>query len=119
MVAIEPEVVDNALAVTSCSSSTTCGRPADSADRKSRFTPSAAIAVAKNATPSLLAATSPATPSTTTTLVRLAITSTRWRDQRSRNTPTNGPTSEYGSNNAANAAAASPGVVACSGLNNT
>jgi len=49
--------------------------------------------------------TSPATPTTIAALITLAQTSTSRRRHRSSSTPVNGPTSEYGSSSAANAAA--------------
>src|SRR5471030_2047023 len=119
IVLTDPDVVDTALAVTRSAWSTRWGNAADNADRKNRLTPSATTAVTKNATPSEFASTRPATTRTRATLTVFATTSTRWRRHRSRNTPTNGPATEYGRSRAANAAAALAGVVAFCGEKKT
>jgi hypothetical protein len=91
-----PAVGDTELAMTSLSSGTTCGSAADSEDRKNRLTPSTSSTPAYSGTPRLPEATSMAVAATNR--VRSSADQTRiWRrDQRSMNTPANGPISEYG-----------------------
>ena len=85
-----------ALAITSLSSRTTCGVAADRADRKNRFTPNTTSAAAYTGRPRLPAAIR--RPVSATAPPRSTADQTRiWRrDQRSMNTPANGPISEYG-----------------------
>jgi hypothetical protein len=91
---IPPAVGDTALAITSLSPATTCGSAADSEDRKNRLTPSTSRTPMYSGTPSLPEATSPAVIATNS--ARSSADQTRiWRrDQRSMNTPANGPISE-------------------------
>ena len=88
-----PAVGATELAITSLSSLTTCGSAADSEDRKNRFTPAPAARRLQRH-PSLPQATSEAV--TTTNSERTTADQTRIcrRDQRSMNTPANGPISE-------------------------
>jgi hypothetical protein len=80
-----------ALAVTSSSRRTTCGRLAPSPARKKRFTDRHASTSTDSVTPTSLRATSAATTSTSAVRTRLD-TSRIWRRrQRSRTTPANGP----------------------------
>src|SRR5260370_7059576 len=93
---IPPTVGDTELAITSLSSATTCGSAADSEARKNRFTPSISSTATYSGRPrppdAMIAAV------TTTNAERTRADRTRiWRrDQRSMNTPANGPMSEYG-----------------------
>ena len=91
---IPPAVGDTELAITSSSPATTCGSAADSEERKNRFTPSTHSTLAYSGTPRLPDATRPAV--TATNVERSSADQTRiWRrDQRSMNTPANGPISE-------------------------
>ena len=97
MIAMMPPAVgDTELAITSRSPSTTCGSAADSVDSKNRLTPSTSSNATYSGTERLPAAISAAV--STTNEARSKADQTRiWRrDQRSMNTPANGPTSEYG-----------------------
>src|SRR5215469_17474485 len=97
MIAMMPPAVgDTELAITSSSSATTCGSAADSEDRKNLFTPSTSSTATYSGGPWLPAAISAAV--STTKADRSRADQTRiWRlDQRSMNTPANGPISEYG-----------------------
>ena len=96
MAMMPPAVGDTELAITSLSSATTCGSAADSEDRKNRFTPSTSRTLTYSGTARLPAATSAAVAATNA--ARSSADQTRiWRrDQRSMNTPANGPISEYG-----------------------
>ncbi len=80
--------------MTSLSSATTCGSAADSEERKNRLTPRTSRTLTYSGAPSLPEATSDAVSTTNT--VRSSADQTRiWRrDQRSMNTPANGPISE-------------------------
>ena len=97
MIAMMPPAVgETEFAITSSSSATTCGSAADREDRKNRFTPSTSRTAMYSGGPWLPAAISAAV--STTKVVRSRADQTRiWRlDQRSMNTPANGPISEYG-----------------------
>src|SRR5580658_4131353 len=120
MVAMMPPMVgDTELAMTSLSSATTCGSAADSEDRKNRFTPRISSTATYSGTPRLPVAISAAV--STTKADRSSADQTRiWRrDQRSMNTPANGPTSEYGRYRTVNAAAPAAGLGNEDALKNT
>ena len=91
-----PTVGATELAITSVSSLTTCGRAADSEDRKNRLTPSTASTPTYSGTPSLPEATREAVRATNEARSTADQTRICRRDQRSMNTPANGPISEYG-----------------------
>src|SRR5215470_8469063 len=114
-----PAVGATELAITSVSSLTTCGRAADSEDRKNLLTPSTASTLTYSGTPSLPEATREAV--TATNEARSTADQTRIcrRDQRSMNTPANGPISEYGRYKTVKAAAAAPGLGKLVALKNT
>src|SRR6516164_7373848 len=116
---IPPTVGETEFAITSLSSATTCGSAADSEDRKNRFTPSTSRTATYSGAPRLPAAISAAV--STTKADRSTADQTRiWRlDQRSMNTPANGPISEYGRYRAANAAAPDAGSGKLDALKNT
>ena len=105
--------------VTTCSRGTTCGRAADSPDPTNRARP--LTTSAPHSTGTLPAPTARQIPTiaTDTTRPTLAAISTKRRSQRSINAPANGPSSEYGRNNTANAPAIASGRVARSGLNSS
>src|ERR1700722_11956227 len=104
-----PDVGPTELAMTSSSPATTWGSAADSADRKKRFTPSTAKVASHtgrfNAPPAIKLAAS----STKADLSSADQTRIWRRDQRSMNTPANGPISEYGRYRTAKDAAAAAG----------
>src|SRR5207302_9982957 len=108
--AMVPLVGPTALAMTRVSSATTWGSAADSEDRKNLFTPSTASTLTYSGAPSRFEATSDAV--TTTRAARSTADHTRIcrRDQRSMNTPANGPISEYGRYKTVKAVAAVPGL---------
>jgi len=111
MIAMMPPAVgDTALAITSMSSSTTCGSAADSVDSRNRLTPSTSSKATYNGTERLFAAISAAVA--TTNVARSRADQTRiWRlDHRSMNTPANGPISEYGRYRTVKAAAPAVGL---------
>jgi hypothetical protein len=114
-----PTVGATELAITSVSSVTTCGSAADSEDRKNRLTPSTASTPTYSGSPRLPEATRKAVR--VTKIARTSADQTRIcrRDQRSMNTPANGPTSEYGRYKTAKAAAAAPGSGKVVALKNT
>jgi hypothetical protein len=89
-----PSVGASAFATTSCSSPTTWGRAADRADRKNRLTPSTASTLTYSGTPSFPETTSTAVSPTKTDRSSADQTRICRRDQRSMNTPANGPISE-------------------------
>ncbi len=91
---IPPAVGDTAFAITSLSSATTCGSAADNEERKNLLTPSTSRTPAYRGTPRLPEATSEAVSTTKTERMRADQTSICRRDQRSMNTPANGPISE-------------------------
>ena len=92
--AIVPAVGATELAMTSLSSATTCGRAADSDDRKNLFTPSTASTPAYSGTPRFPEATREAVTATKTARMSADQTRICRRDQRSMKTPANGPISE-------------------------
>ena len=94
VVTMPPIVGATELAMTSLSSRTTCGSAADSEARKNRFTPRAASALTYSGMPSSPEPISSAVIATRTARTS-AETSRIWRrDQRSMNTPANGPMNE-------------------------
>ena len=103
--AIVPAVGNSALAVTSCAGATTSGSPADSPASQSRPMPMVMRTAVPRSRPSRPTATISAIPIMTPPRARLATTRTRARFQRSRKTPVNGPSREYGSSSRAKAAA--------------
>ena len=114
-----PTVGATELAITSVSSVTTCGSAADSEDRKNRLTPSTASTPTYSGSPRLPEATRKAVRATKTARTSADQTRICRRDQRSMNTPANGPTSEYGRYKTAKAAAAAPGSGKVVALKNT
>jgi hypothetical protein len=114
-----PTVGATAFAITSVSSATTCGSAADSEDRKKRLTPSTASTLTYSGGPSLPEATREAVRATKLARSRADQTRICRRDQRSMNTPANGPISEYGRYSTAKAAAAAPGLGKLVALKNT
>src|SRR5215831_20763334 len=114
-----PTVGATELAITSVSSDTTCGSAADSEDRKNRLTPSTARTLMYSGGPSLPEATSEAVRTTKMARSRADQTRICRRDQRSMNTPANGPISEYGRYKTVKAAAAAPGLGKLVALKNT
>jgi len=114
-----PTVGDTELAITSLSSATTCGSAADSEARKNRFTPSTSSTATYSGSPrppdAMMAAVR------TTNAERSSADTTRiWRrDQRSMNTPANGPMTEYGRYKTMNAIAAADGLGNVLALKNT
>jgi len=114
-----PTVGATELAITSVSSLTTCGRAADSEERKNRLTPRTASTLTYSGGPSRPEATRAAVRATKEARSRADQTRICRRDQRSMNTPANGPTSEYGRYRTAKAAAAAPGSGKLVALKNT
>src|SRR5262249_61530351 len=88
---------------------TTCGSAADSEERKNLLTPSTARTLMYRGGPRRPEATREAV--STTKLARSRADQTRIcrRDQRSMNTPANGPISEYGRDKKGKAAPPGPG----------
>ena len=91
-----PTVGAIAFAITSVSSATTCGSAADSEDRKNRLTPRTASTPTYRGAPRPPEATRKAVRATNVARSRADQTRICRRDQRSMNTPANGPISEYG-----------------------
>src|SRR5215475_5323058 len=116
---IVPAVGATEFAITSVSSLTTCGRAADSDERKNRLTPRTASTLTYRGTPSRPEATREAVRTTKAARSRADQTRICRRDQRSMNTPANGPTSEYGRYKTVKAAAAAPGLGKLVALKNT
>jgi hypothetical protein len=114
-----PEVGATELAMTSLSELITCGSAADSDDRKNRLTPSTRRAPMYSGSPNVPVATKPAATATKANRVSADQTRICRRDQRSMNTPANGPTSEYGRYRTAKATAAAPGSGKLWALKNT
>src|SRR5215470_8476618 len=114
-----PAVGDTELAITSLSSGTTCGSAADSEARKNRFTPSTSRYETYSGSPWLLDAISAAVRTTKPERSSADRTRICRRDQRSMNTPANGPISEYGRYKTVKAAAAAPGLGKLVALKNT
>src|SRR5258706_8578596 len=112
-----PAVLANEFAVTSGPDSTTCGWDADRPASTNRFIATTESAAARKTTSSRPYQTEIAAGTTATTRTRLATASAERRLHLSRNTPTNGPSSEYGSNSTANAAGMATGLAAPSGVN--
>jgi hypothetical protein len=109
----------SAFAVTSRRSSTTWGVAADNPASRNRFNPMIAKATTMNPAPSNPALIIAATGRTRTARARLVNTITCRRLHRSRNTPTYGPISEYGTTSSAVPAAIANALVCRSGLNST
>src|SRR5215470_11781566 len=116
---IPPAVGDTELAITSLSSGTTCGSAADSEARKNRFTPSTSRYETYSGSPWLLDAISAAVRTTKPERSSADRTRICRRDQRSMNTPANGPISEYGRYKTVSAEAAAVGLVNVVALKNT
>src|SRR5215475_4762407 len=116
---IVPAVGATEFAITSVSSLTTCGRAADSDERKNRLTPRTASTLTYRGTPSRPEATREAVRATKVARSRADQTRICRRDQRSMNTPANGPISEYGRYKTVKAAAAAPGLGKLVALKNT
>ncbi len=91
---IPPAVGATEFAITRVSSATTCGSAADSEDRKNRSTPSTSRTLAYSGTPRLPDATRMAVSATKAARSTADQTRICRRDQRSMNTPANGPISE-------------------------
>src|SRR5215472_16428389 len=117
--AMPPAVGDTELAITSLSSATTWGSAADSDARKNRFTPSTSRTATYSGTPRSPDAMTAAVAATKTERIRADRTRIWRRDQRSMNTPANGPISEYGTYRTVNAMAAAPGLGNVVALKNT
>ncbi len=97
------------IAIT-CSRGTTCGSAALSPEDTNRVNPLASNALNRIGTSERPAASRVPTTRMTTSRPMLAPISTRRRSQRSSRAPANGPSSEYGRNSTANAAAIAHGV---------
>ncbi len=104
-----PAVGVTALAVIRSSRTTTCGSAADSPASRNRLTERQTRTSTNRPGPRTSAATAIASTPTRPTLAKLDQASTWRRDQRSRNTPTNGPSTLNGSSTTANAPAIAPG----------
>ena len=115
----EPSVAENAFAVTTLDSGTTCGSEADRPEPMNRLIPSAASAMENRSTPPSPKPTAMADATMAIPRKRFAKISTRRRSQRSSNAPANGPTREYGSSSAANPPAMASAFAPRSGLNRT
>ena len=107
------------FASTSSSEGTTCGSEAERAARKKRLMLNASRIIANSGGPETSAATSIATATTGISRIRFETTSTWRRLHRSRNTPTNGPSTLNGSSTAASAAAIEAASACRSGENRT
>jgi len=116
---IVPTVGATALAITRVSSATTCGSAADSEERKNLLTPSTARTPTYRGGPRRPEATREAVSTTNEARSRADQTRICRRDQRSMNTPANGPISEYGRYKTVKAAAAAPGFGKLVALKNT
>ena len=114
-----PAVGDTEFAITRSSSATTCGSAADSEDRKNRFTPSTSSTAMYSGTERLPIAMNSAVSATNTDRISADQTRIWRRDQRSMNTPANGPTTEYGRYSTANAPAPAAGLGNDEALKNT
>src|SRR5204862_8228325 len=108
-----------AFAVTGVSSAPTCGRAADREERKPLLTPSTARTLTYRGGPRRPEATREAVSPTNEARSRADQTRICRRDQRSMNTPANGPISEYGRYKTVKAAAAAPGFGKLAALKNT
>ena len=114
-----PAVGVSAFAVISSSGRTTCGSDADRPASRNRFTDRQARISTNSAGPRRSALAATASTVTSPARAKFAQASTCRRDQRSRNTPTNGPSRLNGSSTTASAAAISPAPGARSGENTT